>query len=279
MSASGFYTLLTRIGIAKFVAARASGNGVNVKSFKLSSQVILPSEDMESLGEVVYEALINNKYIDAQNTNYVNLECHIPANVGGFEVNAIGIYDDEGALLAVGNLPRTYKPLLSEGSAKELMIRVVMELSNASEVILKLNPSLVMASRDYVNEIETRLSNSLTQLGSSLDGKEDKGVAATLDADLENKLSGQINGKENKGVAATLDAALEKRINDKIKSMANLSQLKLVTEVRAGTEWWSETMRYRYLWITDVNGRIISNEILVTSWREFDNRGDGSGEN
>ncbi|EAL5442266.1 phage tail protein [Campylobacter jejuni] len=153
-----YYTILTKIGIAKFIAARASGNGVNLKSFKLSSKVILPNEDMQSLEEIVYEANINAKSIDKNNPNYVNLECYIPSDVGGFEINAVGIYDEVGDLLAVGNLPRTYKPILKEGSAKELMIKIVMELSNAEEVILKLDPSVIMASRDYVDAIKVELN-------------------------------------------------------------------------------------------------------------------------
>ncbi len=159
-----YYTILTKIGIAKFIAARASGNGVNLKSFKLSSKVILPNEDMQSLEEIVYEANINAKSVDKNNPNYVNLECYIPSDVGGFEINAVGIYDEAGDLLAVGNLPRTYKPILKEGSAKELMIKIVMELSNAEEVILKLDPSVIMASRDYVDAIKIELKLEIETL-------------------------------------------------------------------------------------------------------------------
>ncbi|EIQ9084947.1 phage tail protein [Campylobacter coli] len=164
MAKSEYYTILTKIGIAKFIAARASGNGVNLKSFKLSSKVILPSEEMQSLEEIVYEANINSKSVDENNPNYINLMCYVPSDIGGFEINAIGIYDEVGDLLAVGNLPRTYKPILKEGSAKELMIKIVMELSNAEEVILKLDPSVIMASRDYVDAIKIELKLEIETL-------------------------------------------------------------------------------------------------------------------
>ncbi|VEG62167.1 tail fiber protein H [Campylobacter jejuni subsp. doylei] len=164
MAKSQYYTILTKIGMAKFIAARASGNGINLKSFKLSSKVILPSEEMQSLEELVYEANISSKSVDESNPNYVNLMCHVPSDVGGFEVNAVGIYDEAGDLLAVGNVPRTYKPILQEGSAKELMIKIVMELSNASEVILKLDPSVIMASRDYVDAIKIELELKIEAL-------------------------------------------------------------------------------------------------------------------
>ncbi|EAL3791359.1 phage tail protein, partial [Campylobacter coli] len=182
MAKSEYYTILTKIGIAKFIAARASGNGVNLKSFKLSSKVILPSEEMQSLEEIVYEANINSKSVDENNPNYINLMCYVPSDIGGFEINAIGIYDEVGDLLAVGNLPRTYKPILKEGSAKELMIKIVMELSNAEEVILKLDSSVIMASRDYVDaikiELELKIETLKEELKALINTKEDKGVAA-----------------------------------------------------------------------------------------------------
>ncbi|EAI9650475.1 phage tail protein [Campylobacter coli] len=212
MAKSEYYTILTKIGIAKFIAARASGNGVNLKSFKLSSKVILPSEEMQSLEEIVYEANINSKSVDENNPNYINLMCYVPSDIGGFEINAIGIYDEVGDLLAVGNLPRTYKPILKEGSAKELMIKIVMELSNAEEVILKLDSSVIMASRDYVDaikiELELKIETLKEELKALINTKEDKGVAANLDKALKTELTKFINKKENTGTAASLDAQL-----------------------------------------------------------------------
>ncbi|EAL3454015.1 phage tail protein [Campylobacter coli] len=224
MAKSEYYTILTKIGIAKFIAARASGNGVNLKSFKLSSKVILPSEEMQSLEEIVYEANINSKSVDENNPNYINLMCYVPSDIGGFEINAIGIYDEVGDLLAVGNLPRTYKPILKEGSAKELMIKIVMELSNAEEVILKLDPSVIMASRDYVDaikiELELKIETLKEELKALINTKEDKGVAANLDKALKTELTKLINKKENTGTAASLDAQLR----NELKALINTKE-------------------------------------------------------
>ncbi|WP_291951397.1 phage tail protein [Campylobacter sp.] len=234
MQKNKYYTILTKIGIAKFIAARASGNGVNLKSFKLSSRVILPNEEMQSLEDVVYEANINSKSIDEQNPNYVNLMCHVPSNIGGFEVNAIGIYDEEGDLLAVGNTPRTYKPLLEQGSAKELMIKVVMELSNAQEVILKLDPSVIMASRDYVDAIKIKLELKITALEEELkaliDTKENIGVAADLDARLRDKLTALIDTKEDIGVAKALVDALRTEFAEKIDKLSFFNSFRSVVK-------------------------------------------------
>ncbi|HEF9452634.1 TPA: phage tail protein [Campylobacter coli] len=234
MAKSEYYTILTKIGIAKFIAARASGNGINLKSFKLSSKVILPSEEMQSLEEIVYEANISSKSVDESNPNYVNLMCHVPSDVGGFEVNAVGVYDEAGDLLAVGNVPRTYKPILKEGSAKELMIKIVMELSNAEEVILKLDPSVIMASRDYVDaikiELELKIETLKEELKALINTKEDKGVAANLDKALKTELIKLINKKENTGTAASLDAQLRDELIALINKKENIGVAKQLVD-------------------------------------------------
>lgn len=234
MAKSEYYTILTKIGIAKFIAARASGNGINLKSFKLSSKVILPSEEMQSLEEIVYEANINSKSVDENNPNYINLMCYVPSDIGGFEINAIGIYDEVGDLLAVGNLPRTYKPILKEGSAKELMIKIVMELSNAEEVILKLDPSVIMASRDYVDaikiELELKIETLKEELKALINTKEDKGVAANLDKALKTELIKLINKKENTGTAASLDAQLRDELIALINKKENIGVAKQLVD-------------------------------------------------
>ncbi|WP_072231268.1 phage tail protein [Campylobacter coli] len=234
MAKSEYYTILTKIGIAKFIAARASGNGVNLKSFKLSSKVILPSEEMQSLEEIVYEANINSKSVDENNPNYINLMCYVPSDIGGFEINAIGIYDEVGDLLAVGNLPRTYKPILKEGSAKELMIKIVMELSNAEEVILKLDPSVIMASRDYVDaikiELELKIETLKEELKALINTKEDKGVAANLDKALKTELTKLIKKKKNTGTAASLDAQLRDELIALINKKENIGVAKQLVD-------------------------------------------------
>ncbi|EOI6145832.1 phage tail protein [Campylobacter coli] len=234
MSKSEYYTILTKIGIAKFIAARASGNGINLQSFKLSSKVILPSEEMQSLEEIVYEANINSKSVDENNPNYINLMCYVPSDIGGFEINAIGIYDEVGDLLAVGNLPRTYKPILKEGSAKELMIKIVMELSNAEEVILKLDPSVIMASRDYVDaikiELELKIETLKEELKALINTKEDKGVAANLDKALKTELTKLINKKENTGTAVSLDAQLRDELIALINKKENIGVAKQLVD-------------------------------------------------
>ncbi|EGQ2309970.1 phage tail protein, partial [Campylobacter coli] len=186
------------------------------------------------LEEIVYEANISSKSVDESNPNYINLMCYVPSDIGGFEINAIGVYDEVGDLLAVGNLPRTYKPILKEGSAKELMIKIVMELSNAEEVILKLDPSVIMASRDYVDaikiELELKIETLKEELKALINTKEDKGVAANLDKALKTELTKLINKKENTGTAASLDAQLRDELIALINKKENIGVAKQLVD-------------------------------------------------
>lgn len=226
--------MLTKIGIAKFIAARASGNGINLKRFKLSSQSILPNENITTLEGIVYEANINSKYVDEENDCYVNLECVVPSNVGGFEINAIGIYDEENHLIALGNLPPTYKPRLEQGSAKELLIKVVMELKNASEVVLELNPSVVLASRDFVNkmklELNLRIDAEVERFTQELKKYALKNGDSTQNfqvADAKNP-NDAINKKQLDAMqkkAQELDAALEQKMQTTIKQTIETSTI------------------------------------------------------
>ncbi|EII0220701.1 phage tail protein, partial [Campylobacter coli] len=130
----------------------------------------------------------------------------------------------------IGNLPRTYKPILKEGSAKELMIKIVMELSNAEEVILKLDPSVIMASRDYVDaikiELELKIETLKEELKALINTKEDKGVAANLDKALKTELTKLINKKENTGTAASLDTQLRDELIALINKKENIGVAK-----------------------------------------------------
>lgn len=134
----------------------------------------------------------------------------------------------------MGNLPRTYKPILKEGSAKELMIKIVMELSNAEEVILKLDPSVIMASRDYVDaikiELELKIETLKEELKALINTKEDKGVAANLDKALKTELTKLINKKENTGTAASLDAQLRDKLIALINKKENIGVAKQLVD-------------------------------------------------
>lgn len=171
-----FYTLLTNYGIAKIVEARANKQTINLSHIAVGDAEIIPSESMSALKSEKHRLAINSIIQDENNPSYLIIEGVIPVSVGGFYINEVGIFDESGNLFAIGNLPKTYKPLLSEGSAKDLTLKITIEVANASEITLKVDNSVVLATRSWAKNL--------------IDKKEDKGVAKTLDDALKLEIAG-----------------------------------------------------------------------------------------
>ncbi|MHY41456.1 phage tail protein, partial [Escherichia coli] len=97
-------------------------------------------------------APLNLLSVDPNNQSQIIAEQIIPENEGGFWIREIGLYDDEGVLIAVANCPETYKPQLQEGSGRTQTIRMILVVSNTEAITLKIDPSVVLATRKYVDD-------------------------------------------------------------------------------------------------------------------------------
>lgn len=106
----------------------------------------------KTTGEKVWEGNISSITQDAENESFVTAELVIPADQGGFWVREIGLFDDEGALIAVGNVAEGYKPKLEEGSGREQVFRMVILLSNISALNIKLDQSVVMVTKAALDQ-------------------------------------------------------------------------------------------------------------------------------
>ncbi|EIZ8711337.1 phage tail protein, partial [Escherichia coli] len=97
-------------------------------------------------------APLNLLSVDPNNQSQIIAEQIIPENEGGFWIREIGLYDDEGVLIAVANCPETYKPQLQEGSGRTQTIRMILVVTNTEAITLKIDPSVVLATRKYVDD-------------------------------------------------------------------------------------------------------------------------------
>lgn len=148
-----FHTLLTIQGQAKIANAVALGKQIQVTEMALgdgAGNATTPSQSQTGLVRQVYRAQLNQLSTDPANPNYVIAELVVPSNEGGWTVREVGLYDVDGQLIAVGNFPETYKPQLAEGASRDLVVRVIIEVSNAATIQLKIDPSVVLASRSWV---------------------------------------------------------------------------------------------------------------------------------
>ncbi|STE27683.1 putative variable tail fiber protein [Escherichia coli] len=91
-------------------------------------------------------------YIDPQNSSQIIAEQVIPENEGGWWIREVGLFDESGALIAVGNCPESYKPQLAEGSGRTQTVRMVLITSSTDNITLKIDPAIVLATRKYVDD-------------------------------------------------------------------------------------------------------------------------------
>ncbi|MFW5364629.1 phage tail protein [Escherichia coli] len=161
-----FYTLMTDIGAAKLASAAALGIPLKITQMAVGDGGgVLPTPDAKQTALVAEKrrAALNMLYIDPQNSSQIIAEQVIPETEGGWWIREVGLFDETGALIAVGNCPESYKPQLVEGSGRTQTVRMVLITSSTDNITLKIDPSVVLATRSYVdNLIETRQQKSDT---------------------------------------------------------------------------------------------------------------------
>ncbi|MBV2342700.1 phage tail protein [Escherichia coli] len=150
-----FYTLLTDIGAAKLASAAALGVPLKITHMAVGDGGgALPTPDAKQTALVNEKrrAALNMLYIDPQNSSQIIAEQVIPENEGGWWIREVGLFDESGALIAVGNCPESYKPQLAEGSGRTQTVRMVLITSSTDNIILKIDPAVVLATRKYVDD-------------------------------------------------------------------------------------------------------------------------------
>ncbi|HCU2287608.1 TPA: phage tail protein [Escherichia coli] len=150
-----FYTLLTDIGAAKLASAAALGVPLKITHMAVGDGGgALPTPDAKQTALVNEKrrAALNMLYIDPQNSSQIIAEQVIPENEGGWWIREVGLFDESGALIAVGKCPESYKPQLAEGSGRTQTVRMVLITSSTDNITLKIDPAVVLATRKYVDD-------------------------------------------------------------------------------------------------------------------------------
>ncbi|NMF06506.1 phage tail protein [Clostridium beijerinckii] len=179
--AEKFYTMLTKLGRKKLSASAVSGSKVNFKTLKVgdgNGSYYEPSEDQTSIVKEVWSGNISAISVDKSNANWIVVETVIPAADGGFFIREAGIFDDAGDMIAITKLSETYKPTILEGSTKDLVIKIVLEVSNASSIDLKIDPNVVVATKGDIQILQSKFQEVSTKLS----GKMQLYISETLPA-------------------------------------------------------------------------------------------------
>ncbi|EBZ5213869.1 phage tail protein [Salmonella enterica] len=151
-----FKTVITTAGAAKLAAATMpGGKKINLNVMAVGDgggKLPVPDAGQTQLVNEVWRHTLNKISQDNRYSNYIVAELVIPPEVGGFWMRELGLYDDEGTLIAVANMAESYKPELAEGSGRAQTCRMVIIVSSVESVELSIDSTMVMATQDYVDD-------------------------------------------------------------------------------------------------------------------------------
>lgn len=152
---SKYKAIITTAGAAKIAAASAGGTQLKIVRMAVgdgNGTLPTPNTAQTKLVNEKYRAALNGLTIDKNLKNHILAEMIIPANVGGFWLREMGLYDEAGTLIAVSNMAESYKPKLEEGSGRTQTLRMILIVSSTDAVQVIAGGDTVLATKDFVAE-------------------------------------------------------------------------------------------------------------------------------
>lgn len=150
---SKYKAIITTAGAAKIAAASAGGTQLKIVRMAVgdgNGTLPTPNPAQTKLVNEKYRAALNGLTIDKALKNHILAEMIIPANVGGFWLREMGLYDEAGTLIAVSNMAESYKPKLEEGSGRTQTLRMILIVSSTEAIQVIAGGDTVLATKDFV---------------------------------------------------------------------------------------------------------------------------------
>lgn len=148
-----YKAIITTAGAAKIAAASAGGTQLKIVRMAVgdgNGTLPTPNPAQTKLVNEKYRAALNGLTIDKALKNHILAEMIIPANVGGWWLREMGLYDEAGTLIAVSNMAESYKPKLAEGSGRTQTLRMILIVSSSEAIQVIAGGDTVLATKDFV---------------------------------------------------------------------------------------------------------------------------------
>lgn len=161
-----YSSIITNIGEERIAHAIALGEKLNIATMSVGDgmgTIPVPSPDQTTLLNEVYRAPLNSLKIYPGRNNTIMAEMVIPSDEGGYWIREAALYSESGEMLAVCSVPESYKPKLVEGSGRVQTIRIMLVVSSTEHITLLVDPTVVMATTQYVDEQIIILGNSVSE--------------------------------------------------------------------------------------------------------------------
>ncbi|KLH07870.1 phage tail protein [Escherichia coli] len=229
-----YYAILTNQGAARLANATMLGSKLNLTQMAVGdANGVLPTPDPAQTKLINQKRIapLNLLNVDPNNQSQIIAEQIIPEDEGGFWIREIGLYDDKGVLIAVANCPETYKPQLQEGSGRTQTIRMILVVMNTKAITLKIDPSVVLATRKYVDDKISKHEQSRRHPDASLTAKGFVQLSSATNSDSETLAA------TPKAVKAAYDLA-----NGKYTAQEATTAQKGIIQLSSATNSTSETL-------------------------------------
>ncbi|ELK9442566.1 phage tail protein [Escherichia coli] len=230
-----FKTIITDTGAKKLAQAAApDGNPVRLTHMAVGDGGgTLPTPDSKQtrLVHEVWRHTVNRVILDATHQNRIIAELVIPPETGGFWIREIGVFDEHGDLIAVGNTAESYKPTVAEGSGRAQTFRTILTVSSTATVALTVDNTMVMATVDYVNDKLKEHEQSRRHPDASLTAKGFVQLSSATNSDSETLAA------TPKAVKAAYDMA-----NGKYTAQDATTAQKGIVQLSSATNSTSETL-------------------------------------
>ncbi|WP_368537017.1 phage tail protein, partial [Enterobacter hormaechei] len=230
-----YKTVITKAGAIKLAAATVpNGKKVNFTAMAVGDGggvLPTPNANQTKLINEVWRHDLNKINQDNKHKNYVVAELVTPPETGGFWLREMGLYDDTGTLIAVGNMADSYKPALAEGSGRAQTVRMVIMVSDIASVELTIDTTTVMATQDYVDDRLAEHEQSRRHPDASLTAKGFTQLSSATDSTSE------ALAATPKAVKAAYDLA-----NAKYTAQDASTARKGIVQLSSATDSTSETL-------------------------------------
>ena len=149
-----YASVLTEIGRAQLIDSQVTGTSLIWSKMAVgdgNGSPVTPVSSRTALVRERYRGLISSLIVDPADATQVIADLVIQPQDGGWTLREFGIFDSEERLVVYGSLPEIVKPVLSEGSGVTMTIRVRASVGNDAHIELSVDPTLILATRDYVD--------------------------------------------------------------------------------------------------------------------------------
>lgn len=150
MSEKKYITVVTDIGLERITEAAANGRKVNITTIAVgdgNGSYYKPVPSMTELKNKKWHGAVNTVAINENTLNVIDVIGVVPSDVGGFTIREIGIFDEGGSMIAVGNTPDTEKVVITTGASGEIELTIHIEVSNAEAISFVIDPNVVLATK------------------------------------------------------------------------------------------------------------------------------------